>query len=373
MDQDKFEQHLMDYLFDELDEVTAAAMRRKLDADADCRDLEAGLRATLEVAELPIEQPSAGLEERILAAAHLAELGEPWHRKLLRSLSWAGSMAMRPQLAMAALLVLVLGSSMLLLRQRPGAVPVSAVKDTSVATAGSDAREQAPTPAASPSALAQRSAAKNRGDDTSESGKGASGKGASGTEASRAAAATASSVQLAAGKARETYERAIKNYQSGNYTEARRDFALVSASGGANAASAALYEARTVRSQSGCATAVKMYAKVRQRYGMQGVGADATYEEADCQQQLGNKARWRSLLVALSKNAQYRSRAVSELNDQGAVGGSGKGVAAQRRASKTAKRPAAANRPVAKKPAPASRPQKTKQSKSKAVPTQSGL
>src|SRR5690606_25823144 len=111
------------------DEVTSAAMKRKIESDAACRDLEAGLRATMEVAQLPVEEPDDDLEERILAAASLAQQGEPLRRKILRSLAWAGSHAMRPQLAMAAILRLVLGSSVLLPRARPGSVAVTPVKD----------------------------------------------------------------------------------------------------------------------------------------------------------------------------------------------------------------------------------------------------
>src|SRR5690606_6139665 len=154
MDQEKFDQHLMDYLFDELDEVTRAAMKRKLEADAHCREIEAGLRATIEVGQLPLEEPSDDLEERILAAVEVAQRGEPWHTKLVRMLSWAGSHAMKPQLAMAALLVLVLGSSLLLLRAKPGAVAVTPTKDDTAAPgpfAPADEQAVEPEPVALPS------------------------------------------------------------------------------------------------------------------------------------------------------------------------------------------------------------------------------
>ena len=126
MDRDPFDQQLMDYLFDELDEVTRASVKRRLDTDAAARELEAKLRGALDLAKLTLEEPSDDLEARILEAAARVAQGEPWHRKLLRSLAWAGSHAMRPQFAMAALLVMVLGSSVLLLRAKPGAMRVTA-------------------------------------------------------------------------------------------------------------------------------------------------------------------------------------------------------------------------------------------------------
>jgi hypothetical protein len=74
------------------------------------------------MATLPLEEPSDDLEERILAAERTAMRRAPWYTKVVRGAAWAGSLAMRPQLAMAALFVLVVGSSLLLLRARPGTV-----------------------------------------------------------------------------------------------------------------------------------------------------------------------------------------------------------------------------------------------------------
>src|SRR5687767_11220510 len=114
MDCEKFDSYLMDELFEELDEVTHAAMKRHAEGCARCAQLESGRRATMEVGRLPLSEPSDDLEDRILAAAFAAQQSEAWPKKLLRSLSWAGSHAMRPQFAMAALLVLMLGASVLL-------------------------------------------------------------------------------------------------------------------------------------------------------------------------------------------------------------------------------------------------------------------
>ena len=317
MDQEKFDQHLMDYLFDELDEVGRAAMKRKLEADADCRSVEAGLRATMEVALLPVEEPSNDLEERILLAAKEAEADEPWHRKVLRSLSWAGSHAMQPQLAMAALLMLVVGSAIVLLPARPGSVAVSPTKDgipqRTPSAEPTAAMPEAPTP---PSELAQRDEK-------------------TGPQAPAAAASGDSdkTPKLGEKEANEVFERAVANFRSGKHKEAQRDFASVSAAGGAKAASAALYEARAVRAHSGCGAAVPYYDRVRKGHGG-GVGADASWEQADCHRQLSQPAKARALWLSLSKNGQYKARAVNELSNQGQVAGSGgKQVASKRKAA----------------------------------------
>jgi hypothetical protein len=134
MDCEKFDQHVIDALYDELDELTHAALKRHVEGCSRCAGIWAGLRATREVGVLPLEEPSDDLEARILEAAFVAHKKVPFHKKVLRGLAWAGSHAMRPQLAMAALFFLVIGSSLLLLRARPGTVsPVAAGGERAVA------------------------------------------------------------------------------------------------------------------------------------------------------------------------------------------------------------------------------------------------
>jgi hypothetical protein len=120
MDCEKFDQHVIDALYEELDELTAAALKRHTEGCTRCAPIFAGLKNAREAATLPLEEPSADLEARILAAEKAALRRAPWYFKVVRGAAWAGSLAMRPQLAMAALFMLVVGSSLLLLRARPG-------------------------------------------------------------------------------------------------------------------------------------------------------------------------------------------------------------------------------------------------------------
>src|SRR5262245_7018976 len=103
MDCEKFDQHMIDALYGELDELTHAALKRHMESCSRCASSFEGLRATRDVGVLPLEEPSEDLEARILEAVSAAQKTIPWHRKALRALAWAGSHAMRPQLAMAAL------------------------------------------------------------------------------------------------------------------------------------------------------------------------------------------------------------------------------------------------------------------------------
>jgi Putative zinc-finger len=127
MDCEKFESALMDELYGELDELTSAATRRHVEGCARCAALMSGLRATRRVASLPRIEPPAGLERRILAAAAAATpRAVPFRGRLARAVSLAGSWAMRPQTAMAAVFLVMIGTSVLLLRGKSSRAPASA-------------------------------------------------------------------------------------------------------------------------------------------------------------------------------------------------------------------------------------------------------
>ena len=127
MDCEKFESALMDELYGELDELTSAAAKRHVSGCARCSALLGGLRATRRVATLPKVEPPADLEERILeAAATATPRTVPLRGRLARAVSLAGSWAMRPQTAMAAVFLVMIGTSVLLLRGKSSRAPASA-------------------------------------------------------------------------------------------------------------------------------------------------------------------------------------------------------------------------------------------------------
>jgi hypothetical protein len=269
MDCEKFEQHLMDALYDELDELTHAAFKRHMEGCSRCSSTFAGLRATRDVGVLPLEEPSAGLEDRILAAALAAQRKTPWHRKALRVLAWAGSHAMRPQLAMAALFVLVIGSSLLLLR--PKSMSTSApvrVTERGVPSPDSAAEAQPDPAMPMPTQIAM----------------------AEPPPPVAAAPAVGADGALEKGKRSE---------EEGKGSDAK----------------AALAEARAVRQKSGCGAAVKAFDDVGVRFPATVVAAEAMWEAADCYKAMGDNTKARELYQALRSYASYRDRAEAELND----------------------------------------------------------
>ncbi|HTB73684.1 MAG TPA: zf-HC2 domain-containing protein [Polyangiaceae bacterium] len=147
MDCEKFESALMDELYGELDELTSAAAKRHVSGCARCSALLGGLRATRRVAALPRVEPPADLEQRILAAAAAATpKAVPLRGRLAHAVSMAGSWAMRPQTAMVAVFLVMIGTSVLLLRGKSSRAPASAEMTVT--------EEGTPAPAAPPAAVA---------------------------------------------------------------------------------------------------------------------------------------------------------------------------------------------------------------------------
>lgn len=120
MDCEKFDDYVMDALYGELDELTLEALKRHVEGCARCGPVWSGLKGTRSAVTLPLEEPDPALEDRILAAERSVQHTAPIHRKIMRAAAWAGSVVMRPQFAMAAVFMLVVGSSLMLLRARPG-------------------------------------------------------------------------------------------------------------------------------------------------------------------------------------------------------------------------------------------------------------
>lgn len=302
MDCEKFDQHVIDELYEELDELTHAALKRHVEGCSRCAAILSGLRATRDVGILPIEEPSDGLEARILEAAFVAQKKAPWPRKVLRGLAWAGSHAMRPQLAMAALFFLVIGSSLLLLRAKPGANGFAPVR---VTERGAPAVEAEPSP---PAATAMANA----------------------VAASPVTAAPSPTVdsQQAAESAGPTRDKAAE----------------VARLADKDAAKLALIDARTVRDSAGCASAVSKYDEIGARFPGTGAAADAMWEAASCYRSMGDASKARELYLALESVGSYRQRAEQELNAESGTGAlnAAQNQIAQRSVAGAGKMPAAA-------------------------------
>lgn len=116
-----------------LDARTRREADEHLAGCARCRSLVDRLgRGMKAAAELPLEDASSLLEARILAAASGARPPPRLGQRVARAVSTAGRWAMRPQVAMAAVLVVMVGTSVVLLRG--GGLPSRRTKVTEEGT-----------------------------------------------------------------------------------------------------------------------------------------------------------------------------------------------------------------------------------------------
>ncbi|MGH7438850.1 MAG: hypothetical protein ACRENE_24450, partial [Polyangiaceae bacterium] len=396
MDCEAFEASMIDELYGELDELTSAAMKRHASGCSRCAALLDGLRATRKLAAVPMVDVPAGLTERILAAAE-AHTTVPLGRRIARAVSVGGTWAMRPQSAMAAVFMVMLGTSLLLLRGRSSRAPAdSEVTVTEHGTPAPAPRPVAQTPPpdmavapgyygalptaaasasvgtfsalpAAPGAPAARMAEAPRvvpamaapmADqplDENRSAKaagradlgvaGPTGGGGGGAvfaappPPAPAAAPAANGASAAYYESTSPFDAAVKLYQSGRYDEAARAFEPLAAQD----VNADLYAARSIREGKGCPAAVARFDRVAQRAGGTPPGWDALLEGGICYRSIGDFASARARLIRLLSVDSHKDRARAELDRMGDGPAQGSAVAA----------PAKAARPRAAAAAPA--------------------
>lgn len=315
MDCEKFDRVMLDLFYSELDDITSAAARRHTEHCTRCRDISTRLRATREVGALPLVDPPAGLVDRILEAEKRVRAELPARQRFGRAISVLAGYAMRPQLAMAALLLLVIGSSLLLLRARPGEqknvlVTERGIPENEVEAVAIVPLNEPRTPARNPIG---KPAAKEK-EDRKEA------------RAERPVASTPEpavveeSESLAASRETEAdraYEQALAAYRDRRYEEAQRRFDEVAARGGENAASAALYAAQSARARAGCPTAALLFEQVHQRYPDTSAGHEASWQAAGCYRTLGDFERARAHYEALLHTPGFADRAQAALASLG--------------------------------------------------------
>ncbi|HET9929624.1 MAG TPA: hypothetical protein VFQ35_03005 [Polyangiaceae bacterium] len=344
MDCEKFDRIVLDLLYDELDEITSAAGRRHVEHCTRCRDILNRMRATREVGALPLVEVPEGLELRILEAEHRARRELPTRQRLGRVVSMLAGYAMRPQLAMAALLLLVIGSSLLLLRTRPGEQKNVLVTERGVPEGEPEAVAVVPRASAErPKAKAEAKPEEPKDERRAEARP--SERAASAPRADSREDAQPASAPLGQSGADRGYEDALSAYRDRKYDEAQRRFSEVAARGGENAASAALYAAQSARARSGCPTAAPLFDEVFRKYGDSQPGREAAWQAASCYRMLGDFERARQDYEALISTPGYADRAQAALASLGDAEPSE--VAAKRAAAASSSAPHRARPPAA--------------------------
>ncbi len=386
MDCEKFEAAMMDELYGELDELTSAALKRHASGCARCSALLSGLAATRRLATLPIVDPPAGLEERILAAAREADKVVPIRRRVARGVSLAGRWAMRPQTAMAAVFLVMIGTSALLLTGRsaraPASAPVTVTEQGSpaaqVAVAASATSTAIPEAYGAPVALDKATAsaapaAIARADSPKDDSPGHAGprgfasppaaprdEDGIAMNAARSAApspTTAAAPMAGAGggdlgglaaaekKPASPIAAAIQLYQASHFDDATRAFDALAPTD----PNADLWAARSVREGKGCRAALARFDHVAQRAARTPPAWDALLEGALCYRAVGNFNAAIVRLNALLNVDSHKDRARAELDrtNQMLSGRGGAGAGGAAKAAAPAPAPPPASRPAA--------------------------
>jgi TolA-binding protein len=334
MDCEKFESAMLDELYGELDELTTAAAKRHVAGCARCAARIGGLRATRRVATVSLVEPPGDLEERVLLATERAGGVVAPRARVAEAISLAGSWAMKPQTAMAAVFLVMIGTSVLLLRSKSVRAPASAEVTVTekgtpapAAAAEDQARDQAdfarmkpflPTaPSASDSKPSATQSSVGKESPPNPSSSTESPHGGDHEENSKAPGALArpspETAQVGQDEAQpdDLFDAALRNYRAGQFKEAARAFDAMSQDD-TNAPN--LWAARAVREGTGCRAAVGRFDKAAQRYKQTPPGWDALLEGALCYRSLGEFGTARARLSALLGIDSHKDRARAELD-----------------------------------------------------------
>jgi hypothetical protein len=339
MDCEQFDQIVMDLLYGEADEQQSAEAKRHAERCERCAAQLSDLRSARKGMVLPLVEAPSGFEPRLMEAARRFQREIPWPRRIGRWVSWAGGYAMRPQLAMAALLLLMIGSSLLLIRGRPGGEQVDVVRVTEQGVPEREGAEPgiAPDPDQLPPSAENSARAKEaRGRSVPDEGvdetvrEGARARAPSALALADAGAeggvfipsptgdrAAQQQFNVQRGGAGEppadAYGEAMALYRARDFANAYRAFDGIAMAGGPSAPSAALYAAKAVRASSGCGNALPRFESVAARYGGSGAGTEAKWEVASCARIMGDLTRARIIYRDLARVDSQRDRAEAEL------------------------------------------------------------
>gem|GEM_PF-425563 len=343
VDCDQLDRIALDILYDEADERVSEDAQRHLDQCSRCAELLADLRSIRQtighdIAAQLIEPPT-DFEPQLLDVARKTHKQVSLPRRVGRWISWAGGYAMRPQTAMAVLLLLMIGSSLFFIRGRRSGDQGDVVRITEQGVP--EAQRTDPGLAQNPSMLlpapdelaraqARRPKVGNidvartqvdvlpapvasAGDVPDAQALDPSVSDDDPNAMKPPAQVTSASIDSTAEPVQEAYTQALALYKAGSFVGAYRAFDAIAIAGGPNAASAALYAAKAVRASSGCVNALPRYESVWVRYGGTAAGREARWETASCARITGDLVRARIIYRELASVDSQRERAEAEL------------------------------------------------------------
>ena len=271
MDCEKYDKICLDLLYEELDELTEAAALRHVAQCQRCRGIHSELKATRSIGVLPLLEPPQGFEQRVMAAEQRERANLPWGQRLGRTVSVLAEYAMRPELGMGALLLLLIGSSLYFLN----AAPRPEARNGVPPLAGNEAIPVTPAPKPA-------------------------------SDVPSAAQAKAESESLTLG---------MSLYQEGKFADAEAVLRRVEALGGMDASHAALYAAQSLRNRSDCAAALPAFDAVVRRYPESADAVDARFRAGNCRRASGDTPGAIADYESIARDIKFGERARAALRE----------------------------------------------------------
>ena len=288
---EQFDKQAVDLLYDELDELSASAALRHLHHCSRCLSIYDKLKITKEQFDAPVQQAEPELLAKVIALEQRARASLPWTERIGRAVSVLAEYAMRPQSAMAAVLLLMVATSFIFVREEEdSSKPQPAVSHEQRSEAPNTSTKNAIIAKVYPSEEMTNQERKNRVN-----------------------VLVNEAESLGLKQRLPNYREAMTAFQAGRYATAEQLFRQVALAGGDKSASAALQEAHSARNGSGCDRAAPLYRAVFHKYSGSTVELEARWHSASCYRALGKNALAAVQLRVLSKNAAYRARAEKAL------------------------------------------------------------
>jgi hypothetical protein len=258
---------------------------------------------------------------------------------------------MRPQTAMAAVFLVMIGTSMLLLRAKSARLASSEVVTVTERGTPAPAVPAEPPPSSAPAfAAPPPPLASVAMSNLKRKDKAGSLGGVERAPSSESSGATGAAKEDSTGPS--SFATAMASYRAGRFEEARRGFDLTAGHDPA----AALWSARSVREAQGCAAAVGRFDRAARQGRQTPPGWDALLEGAQCYRQLGETSAARSRLTSLLGVDSHKDRARAELARLDADSPSGADLSAARASKARASESPAANAAAAAPAVPPASP-----------------
>ncbi len=350
----KYDPFLIDELYHASEGASSSEVSAHIRQCTRCSQILEAMRSALALARVSIADVPQGLEDRILVSVGTEGFQGSSLSRTSRALSWAGRWSMRPQTAMAAVFLLMIGTSAFALRarypsERPGEVSVieqgmpagqnapaevqeSLDSHAAAAAHGPNAPLATSRVASSPASVLHAAGAMaplgdtdSRAERTSKASEEplvAAGSSAlaeeaqsrtQGQERGPIAAAERTLETRSPPSPQEEFAFGMAAYRARNYADALRRFDNAARSGDPRAA---LWAATAARDGSGgCSVAAPRFDAVADQFDGTWIGNEATLEGARCRITTGQLGAAREKLTKLSNATSHATQAQQALRE----------------------------------------------------------